>query len=132
MHDDQDSADFLKQIFLIKYPRSNYWEYYSNTSAIAQCVLTQVPLLSISRSMLTIFRRLWHWGQNLHYLYKDLNNKICFRRSSSVILEFSIFKSCSKTKTSMLLQTYQNKQNANWNIIWFHFSVLYSGNKKTM
>ena len=29
----------------------------------------------------------------------------------------------------MLLQTYHNKQNTKRNIIWFHFSVLFSGKK---
>ena len=92
-------------------------------TALVQYVLTQVPVFSISRTLLKIFRRMWHWFRNLDYLYKDPNNKICFSESHHLRFKFPILKSCLKIK--MLLQTYQNKQNTKCNIIWIHFSVCF-------
>ena len=99
MHDDQNSSNLLKKCFLIKYLRSNYLTitlWFSNTPAMVQCVLTQVPVYSISRSMLTILWRLWNWFQSLYYLYKDLNNEIRFSESHHLRFKFPILTSCLK------------------------------------
>ena len=99
MHDDQNFVGLLKKYFLIKYTRlSNNTLWFSNTPAMVQCVLTQVPVYSISRSTLTIFWRLWNWFQRLYYLYKDLNNKICFSESHHLRFKFPILKSCLKIR----------------------------------